>query len=793
MHQYNPHTSTSPRVALLMLTLAALPGLTAVGVAGWVDLSAGLVQPGTPPDIALLDNDAQSTRYLVTVYGFWLDTLTLPEGSYSRVTVPDASHLTQRSFPDLPKLDVSTIVPDEGDVYCTIANLDTVELDVLPIVPSKGSLSRSVDPATIPYVFDSIYSNGLWFPDGPLDAQEPFTFGDFRGMTVQLNVFRHNPTLGKLVAARQFEVTVSYANPQFVYRDSLAAGFLGVYSGFFHNFSPTYYGAIRNPRMTIVTADQFYDDVLPLRDWKMKKGIVTRVMKLSEITNPQNPDTLAIRDTIHNQRYGSRPVTFFLLVGDHEQVPSLAVPAQWDPPASDPRYVVFTPPYPAAFIGRISGSTSQSITSQVDKLLWYERLPDQQPPSWPWTRKALVMASREKPGPHATPDSVFKNLMKVDLERKYWLVDKLYDHAAVPANVSAELDDGRAFVNFLGHGNWDRWSFCSPNVNPVFHIDDVNNLDNGNMYPVVISVACKVGSFKFNDCCFAEAWLRREQAGAVAFYGGSDFQDWDEPILADRVAIRALSHDLLVGDDFPNMLAPALYIGGATMIRNYPYPGRGQYNFNTWHIFGDPSMQVRMGLQRELVVQHPGIARPGDLYSVFVRTWPGSNPPNPDPAQNVVVCLWKPNDNYHAYRLSDVGGYARFPIPLNLTPGPMFVTATKHDHAAHEGAAHITWEPPPEQPDQGNQAGPAAADPYANLAVSPLASGQTFRIVVPSYALALRLCDGAGRVVDQLRAERGELLWQGTDQQGRLLPEGVYFIKAIGRERTEVKKVLLVR
>lgn len=428
--------------------LLPIVALSAWASGGWVDLGGGAAP--SPPSITLVENSAEGCRYHVVVPGFYLDTIAVQEGVFTSISLPEASYLMEAGNPELPTLVVSSVVPNAGDVLSVVVEPDVVSLDVLPVIPSKGSLSREVDPDSVPYSFSDTYQSGQWYPVDLGDQQEPFLLCDYRGVTVLLNVFRHNPVEGKLEVAREFDLVLTFQIPTAVYRDSIAAGFAGIYQSLFRNFSWVNFGYTRKLRMTIICADEFYEDVLPLRTWKMKKGIDTRVVGLGEITNPLDPDTAEIRSFIHDQRFGPDQVTCFLLVGDHEQLPSLrAFDDPFAPPA-DPRYVVFNPPYPSAFVGRLSGNSSQEIASQVDKILWFERLPVQQPPAWPWTRSALVMASRQS-GPRRTADSTYKNLMRDDLLQRYWQADKLYDCAASPGNITVRLDEGTAFVNFL-HG-----------------------------------------------------------------------------------------------------------------------------------------------------------------------------------------------------------------------------------------------------------------------------------------------------------------------------------------------------
>jgi hypothetical protein len=747
---------------------------------GWIDLGGG--QAPRAPDIELIQDDAQGCRYRVTIYGFYLDTVQIPQGTFISLTLPGTSLRMEKGNPELPKLEISTIVPDDRDVSCEIANLDVVSFDVLPVIPSKGSLPRTVDPETVPYTFNDIYYTGQWFPNTIEELQEPFFLCDYWGRTVRLNVFRHNPTLGKLEVARQFEVILSYQPPSFAYQDSIASDFLGIYDRFFLNFSPAHYGYARRIRMTIITADEFYNAVMPLRNWKMKKGIiVNEVKRVSEIG--ANPN--AIKQYIFHQWrvYG---VSFFLLVGDYNQIPCSKIGIY----AADPLYVMLYPEndsYPDAYISRISGNNNQEIVNQIDKLVWYERFAPTSPVNPDWLDNALVMASRQRGD--SIPDSTHKNNMRNMLLRKFPQVVKLYDYAAIPDNVLAQLNNGKGFVNFLGHGDREAWHFNVPPVHPVFAIEHVNALTNWDMPPFVISVACDVGDFMRKDTCFAEAWLRRGQhKGAVGFYGSSAPQDWNEPIWADSVAIHSLTYDWLVKKDFPNLLGEALYTGGVEMIRAYPR-GSGYYNFVTWHIFGDANLQVRIRPPNGFYVSHPLEGTPGQEFSVYVfygDTAIRGVPPYPGvPCARAVVCLWKEDDDYNVYQLTGRDGYARFVLPNNLTSGEMFVTVTKWDHGSYEGTAEIVRSL------AGNQAGPGEIG-NLNLSVTPLVSGSAFTIRVPTYALELEVYDGSGRLVNRFYPKDG-LLWRGMDQYDRPLPEGVYFIKASGRGKTEVKKVLLVR
>ena len=54
---------------------------------------------------------------------------------------------------------------------------------------------------------------------------------------------------------------------------------------------------------------------------------------------------------------------------------------------------------------------------------------------------------------------------------------------------------------------------------PLFTIDDLPSLDNGDLLPVVFSVNCSSGIFDSTKLSWAEAILRMDGGGAVAILG----------------------------------------------------------------------------------------------------------------------------------------------------------------------------------------------------------------------------------------------------------------------------------
>ena len=74
---------------------------------------------------------------------------------------------------------------------------------------------------------------------------------------------------------------------------------------------------------------------------------------------------------------------------------------------------------------------------------------------------------------------------------------------------------GVAFINYTAHGWESGWA------DPEFDVNDVNNMSNSNKYPTMVGNCCLTNAFDSGEC-FGEALLRKSNAGAIGYIGGSD-------------------------------------------------------------------------------------------------------------------------------------------------------------------------------------------------------------------------------------------------------------------------------
>jgi hypothetical protein len=155
--------------------------------------------------------------------------------------------------------------------------------------------------------------------------------------------------------------------------------------------------------------------------------------------------------------------------------------------------------------------------------------------------------------------------------------DKLYavSHKVTSKQTVAALHEGRAIIHYSGHGAEMGWEV--PNV----ELEHVRALDSDAL-PFVVSNACITGKFTVPES-FAETWVRHPK-GAIAFWGSVDDTYWPEDDVMERRQYDGLFKE--GKRTFHEITTFSL----AEVWRHYGGAGKSKYYWETYTLFGDPSL-----------------------------------------------------------------------------------------------------------------------------------------------------------------------------------------------------------
>jgi hypothetical protein len=576
--------------------------------AQYVKLSEG--EPGITVNV--LQTNATSTTIEYVLHGYYKKDLNINGINCEYIQAPNMIKHMERGFPELPTYRRSIIIPDRSSMSYRVLEQDFIEVDSKPVMPSKGHFTRDIDPATVSYVFDNFYNTNSWFPENNIKLDEPYIVRDFRGMTVQVNPFQYNPSLKKLKIYSRIVVEVfedpgkNVVNPfmRSYPLTKVSSEFSDIYRTLFMNYGMNNlrYDSIPEPgRLLIIYPAIYSSAIVPFYQWKVQRGLTT---VLAEYPTQTGSGANAIKTYIQNMYNSPGSVTYIVLVGESNQIPTLF--GNYEGAASDPCYVKLagTDAYPDAFISRISTQNVNSLNYVLTKLIKYEKEPQ---PGAPWYKKGTGVASNEGSPPDYTRAGWLRDTL---MAHGFTHIDQIYAPTATKIMITNALNDGRSVLNYIGHGSGTSWGTTGYNVS------DIHALANGYKNPFIIDVACLNGKFTLSEC-MEEAWLRAGDTanpkGAIGVYGASTNTAWVPPCDLQTHSIYLLANKYRKttgGVSFHGVMYAMDLWGGST--------GQGLRLMEQYNLFGDCSTLMTFGVPLGPSIIHTPLPNTENLAGPYI-------------------------------------------------------------------------------------------------------------------------------------------------------------------------------
>ena len=541
-----------------------------------------MAAPASAEDLQVQLVEDTSDRVVVDyeIKDFELVPVTVSGAPYFDIELGSESRLKHTvGAPELPSVDRSVAIAGDARVEAHVIAADYREFLDIDIAPSKGILSRAIDPTDIAHQLGPVYQQDAFYPGDLVALGQPFIMRDVRGVVVTLFPFQYNPRSRTLrvydrVTVELVRVGAALVNPLPIAARRPSRAFTGIYKNHFLNGISASKDRTRSVEgeLLIIAHDAWLTNVAPLATHKNAIGIPTTVVGVGTIGN----SATAITSYIESAFAGGN-LAFVLLVGDSTQVASPSVGGS----TSDPSYskLAGNDDYPDILVGRFSAQSAGDVDTQVARTIDYETSPAT---TQPWFKKGVGIASTEGPGDDNELDYEHIGNIRTDLlAYGYTEVDEIYEPSATASQISSALNQGRGIINYCGHGYLEGWGTTN------FSVSNVNALTNAGKLPFIVSVACNVGEFQ-SGTCFAESWLRATNGtsatGAIAFYGSSISQAWNPPMCAQDAITDLLASEA----EFT--LGGLLFAGASHMMDEYG--SAGVTEFNAWHLFGDPSLRI---------------------------------------------------------------------------------------------------------------------------------------------------------------------------------------------------------
>ena len=591
------------KTRLLALTLILLS--TNIFAQEWVALGD---RNATAPKVSLISNSAKETTVCFSLGGFYRTAIETAEGPQYVISAPKMASLLEEGAPDLPLYAIPVLIDDMAATELLVEGAKFEEFDDIEIAPSKGNLSRKIDPTTVPYRYGEAYSQNQFYPLLQAETDVPYILRDFRGQNILVRPFAYNPITKTLRVYTELRLTLRNTdkkgdNPKLSRKSGpmrMAPETDALYSQRFINYRENagkYPFVEDEGDMLIICPESYLQAMQPFVDWKNASGRPTTMVSLEE-AGGNHTDQLKsfIRSHYDNP---SENLTYVLLVGDYADITPKFVGGGgsdiWLGQLEGNDY------YPEVFVGRFSVESVTDVETHVAKVLYYER---DMPSKVEWLNKGIGIGSTEGEGVgHNGGESDYQHIEYIRdtlLHYTYGEVSQHYNGVGVGTNaamLSENFNNGVDICNYCNHGSVQGWYVGS------FHNSHVNALVNDYKWPVVWSTACLNG--KFDMDCFAEAWMRATNdetgvpTGAIGGMFSWTSQPWQPPMTGQDEMVDVLC-EWRSADQYHHTLAGASLNGNMKILDLYP--NDQGVTHNTWILFGDPSLLMRTDNPTELHV-----------------------------------------------------------------------------------------------------------------------------------------------------------------------------------------------
>ncbi len=728
--------------------------------------------------IELLSSSDESSVVKISVGSYQQETVNTQYGSAVIINAKDATPILLKGAPNLPKFSFSIAIGDNARMEYEIVSSTFTDLPGIEIAPSKGTLTRNADPASIAFTKGLPYSQNTFFPGNLAELRSPYIVRDVRGQAVIVNPFQYNPVTKVLrvyseIIVRVYKADDNGENKLIVnpFARNSNNEFSEIYRNQFlnHDDQVQYTPLGEYGNMLIISHATYMNAMQPFIAWKKKIGIPVTMVDIATIGN----NATAIKAYVQNY-YNTNGLTFLLIVGDAQHVASMFFAASGD---SDNgySYLVGNDRYPDILVGRFSAETVPQVVTMVDRVMRYEKFPQ---PAATWYENGLGIASDQGPGDDNEMDyEHIRNIRTQLMGYTYAGVAELYDGSQggldapgspTPSMVASVINGGVGIINYTGHGSATTW------VSSGFSSTDVDALNNTDKYPFIFSVACVNGDFVGNTC-FGEIWQRctandGTPAGAIGALMATINQYWDEPMegMDEMNAILTEVYSTNIKRTFTG-------IGmNGCMKMNDAYGTSGEDMTDTWTTFGDPSIFVRTDVQGTLTANHVPTETVGVTQLVVNSNTDGAR---------VALTL---NGNILGVG-TITGGAVTISFPAVMLPDTIYVTLTAYNKIPYFGIVEVLPLVSAQDPTQS----PLNFSVYPN----PSSSYISISANIPVTAeVKIQVLDVTGKKVQDLHNSPLQVpgnLTLKTDVSS--LAEGIYFIRLQTAEQTLTKKIIISR
>ena len=543
-----------------------------------------------------------------------IESLTNSNGTFYRISIPGHVSSTAPGKPELPVFSRLIKVPEGSDYKVSISEIRSSKINPAQrkikgiLYPAQIGETKEVKQIKPEFLIDkNSYASRETLASDTVSIIGLGTVRNKRLANLFISPVHYNPRDNVIEVITYMKIEISFASPGSTKSQNTVPE-----SGLFtksldkalidYNPGDVITGFSTRPvKMVIITDTAFKKQLLPFFKWKTQKGYNLKI--LYKGTGYAGSTYAQLKDTLfriyNSATADDPPPEYLLIIGDVNRIPKSDETSN----ISDMYYGEFDGNgdyIPEMFIGRIPVSDTNEVKSVVNKIIQYEKF--EFADTNKFYNRALITAGND-----ATYSLNMNGQLNYALKNYLKSSNNINEyHFYYPQSAAATVEDsikklfkkGISFLNYTGHGDATGW------LDPVIKAKDVDSLKNRNMYPFIISNACRTAQYTFSTSLGNRMVLSKEK-GAIGFIGCANDSYWDEDYFW-AVGAGSVTTDPTYQNTSLGAYDRLFHINGESPSEWYftmgqvNYAGnmavsaststRKKYYWETYNLIGDPSI-----------------------------------------------------------------------------------------------------------------------------------------------------------------------------------------------------------
>lgn len=541
-----------------------------------------------------------------------LNNLYTIENSQIKTTSP-LKRTFQLHAPAVPYYKYTVEIPSKGSYELKITFLDSLTYENVHLFFSKGLEKtylnyNSYDTTYYIEHFDS----SSFFPKSNFKTFKPTIGRDSRFQTFHVFPFKYLSTNKTLKIYTRFSIELIKTNSVGENEILNERNYITT-KNYYHktgktDFNSKYQAIGEEGEMLLVYRNTSDSIIQKFKHWKEQVGLRCHLLQLDNTS--QTPEDIKAKITLY---YDSIPDILYLqLIGDFNEIPSyLYKQFLTDDYYSDTYYAFIDGNdfIPELFVGRFSGTEAENNVI-IDKSIRYEKYAFADN----YEKNLMLIASDQGNNIGDDNETDWQHLRNIGIylsDSVNMIPSEYFDGSQGELDIADNptftdikngINSGKGFLFYTGHGD-----FSVMNTGNFFTMH-VKQLENYNQLPIVISVACNHGKYIGLDCMaevFQNDTKNNQFTGSVAFTGSTILMAWAPPMETQDEFSRLMNPNEV---DYKSTIGAAFYNAQLSMLEHYP-TAFGEEVMQTWLLFGDPSLKMRVNQKGTIQVEHPSFIR----------------------------------------------------------------------------------------------------------------------------------------------------------------------------------------